>query len=254
MKSRLAKTLLTLLAASIAFAFIGYVLFYICFKPVLSPALSAWKILTPETGDPGSDSSEGSDEYVDLYGKDKSGDEQSATESGESSDVIIIVDPDESSAEPKEDTVKSSEVTFPAYGNKFGEVSVDGTSIQGVSLFLGDGKKQLKNGVGMYLGSSFPGLGSTCLISGHNNRDFHALQDAEVGSMIRISTAYGEYVYRITACEVRSSKDSSAYDLAATVENVILYTCYPFDELGLTNKRYFVYGEYVSGPRILLDE
>ena len=31
-------------------------------------------------------------------------------------------------------------------------------------------------------------------------------------------------------------------------ENLILYTCYPFDALGFTPNRYFVYAKYVSGP------
>jgi sortase A len=29
-----------------------------------------------------------------------------------------------------------------------------------------------------------------------------------------------------------------------------MYTCYPFDELGLTDQRFFVYAKYVSGPQI----
>jgi sortase A len=33
-----------------------------------------------------------------------------------------------------------------------------------------------------------------------------------------------------------------------------MYTCYPFDELGLTNDRFYVYAEYVSGPQVKSDE
>nr|WP_298644384.1 hypothetical protein [uncultured Ruminococcus sp.] len=33
-------------------------------------------------------------------------------------------------------------------------------------------------------------------------------------------------------------------------ENLIMYTCYPFDELGLTSKRFFVYAKLVSGTQI----
>lgn len=34
----------------------------------------------------------------------------------------------------------------------------------------------------------------------------------------------------------------------APMKTMILYTCYPFDALGFTPNRYFVYAKYVSGP------
>ena len=236
MKASFGKKLLILAAVSVVFAILGYLLIFACGSSLLSPVISAWKLFRSSSATE-TEISEGSEESVDFYEREKSRMQELSKE--------------ESSKDP---AVKSSEVVFPYYGDKFAELSVDGTSIQGASLYFGDGKAQLKKGVGMYAGSSYPGMGSTCLISGHNNRDFHALKDAEVGAMIRVSTLYGEYVYRITSCEIRQATDDSAYDLSATVENIILYTCYPFNELGLTSKRYFVYGEYVSGPRILLDE
>ena len=254
MKASFGKKLLILAAVSVVFAILGYLLIFACGSSLLSPVISAWKLFRSSSATE-TEISEGSEESVDFYEREKSRmQELSKEESSKDPDVISLIESDEPSVSEDEDTVKSSEVVFPYYGDKFAELSVDGTSIQGASLYFGDGKAQLKKGVGMYAGSSYPGMGSTCLISGHNNRDFHALKDAEVGAMIRVSTLYGEYVYRITSCEIRQATDDSAYDLSATVENIILYTCYPFNELGLTSKRYFVYGEYVSGPRILLDE
>lgn len=44
--------------------------------------------------------------------------------------------------------------------------------------------------------------------------------------------------------------DRTAYDLSADYENLIMYTCYPFDALGLTTQRYFVYAKLVSGTPI----
>ena len=65
-----------------------------------------------------------------------------------------------------------------------------------------------------------------------------------------IRTSYGNYEYRITDTAVKKASDRSAYDLSADHENLIMYTCYPFDELGLTDYRFFVYAEYVSGAQI----
>ena len=43
------------------------------------------------------------------------------------------------------------------------------------------------------------------------------------------------------------------YDFTRTDENLILYTCYPFDALGFTPNRYFVYASYTSGPELDAD-
>ena len=40
--------------------------------------------------------------------------------------------------------------------------------------------------------------------------------------------------------------------LSRTDENLILYTCYPFDSLGYTPFRFFVYADYVSGPALTI--
>ena len=37
-------------------------------------------------------------------------------------------------------------------------------------------------------------------------------------------------------------------DFSREDENLILYTCYPFDAMGFTPDRFFVYARYISGP------
>ena len=70
------------------------------------------------------------------------------------------------------------------------------------------------------------------------------------GSLIHIDTHYGSYVYRVTEMKLADYQDTTTYDFTRTDENLILYTCYPFDAFGFTPERYFVYAEYVSGPMI----
>ena len=106
----------------------------------------------------------------------------------------------------------------------------------------------------MYNGSTIPGYGSTTLIGGHNNTFFNDLKSAQVGGTITITTSYGEYQYEIVDTKVLNYNDPKAYDLTSEEDNVVLYTCYPFDMLGLTPQRFFVYGKYSSGPLINKDE
>ena len=90
--------------------------------------------------------------------------------------------------------------------------------------------------------------GKTILLAGHNNTFFNDLQHAEAGATVTITTHYGVYIYEVTGTEILDYQDETAYDFTRTDENLILYTCYPFDALGFTPNRFFVYAKYVSGP------
>lgn len=151
--------------------------------------------------------------------------------------------------EKNDESVKLGSFEYPMYGNLFGELIIEDCDID-TKLFFGDGEVALRNGVGIYNGSFIPGYGKTMLVAGHNNTYFNGLKNAKEGQIVKIRTSYGNYEYKINKMEVKEFNDKSAYDLDADYENLIMYTCYPFDELGLTNFRYFVYAEYVSGPKI----
>lgn len=150
------------------------------------------------------------------------------------------------------DVIASSTIRFPRSGTQYGRLFIEGTAVD-APLYFGDDATSLRRGVGQYLGSSFPGMGSTVLIGGHNNSYFRDLKNAAVGDTVTIETNYSTYVYEIERTEILRHDDASAYDLASDTENLVLYTCYPFNMLGLTPQRYFVYAKLVSGPTILLD-
>ena len=168
--------------------------------------------------------------------------------------VPVADEPEESSTveeqpAPEPKTVPISSITYPKSGEQFGELIIEDCQIDD-KLFFGDSNVELNNGVGLYTGSFIPGYGKTILIAGHNNTYFNGLKYAEIGQKVKIRTSYGNYTYEITDIQVKYYNDESAYDLTAETENLIMYTCYPFDELGLTPKRCFVYGKLVSGPQI----
>lgn len=147
-------------------------------------------------------------------------------------------------------TVSIETITYPSYSDRFGELIIDDCSID-APLFMGDGNIALRYGVGIYYGSHIPGAGGTILVAGHNNTYFNGLKNAEVGQTVVIKTSYGNYYYQITDIQVKNATDPTAFDLSANYENLVMYTCYPFNQLGLTNKRCFVYASLVSGPEIV---
>lgn len=148
------------------------------------------------------------------------------------------------------DTVNAEDVEFPGIDKQFGELSIKGRNVS-AKLFFGDGAIPLRNGVGVYAGSFIPGYGKTILVAGHNNTYFNGLKNVKKNDIVEIKTSYGNYTYEITGTKILSANDKSAYDLTKDKENLVMYTCYPFDELGLTNKRFFVYANKISGPEIV---
>ena len=103
---------------------------------------------------------------------------------------------------------------YPAVGDALGEITISGTSVD-CTIYYGD-----------------------------------EFEHAQNGAMITVTTAYGTYTYEITDMRVANANDTSAYDMDAPEENIILYTCYPLGQVSLTDMRYFIYGKYVSGPRL----
>ena len=155
---------------------------------------------------------------------------------------------DEPDAQP--DRLPLSSVTYPSEGDRYATITITGTNVD-APVYYGDTSKILNAGVGTYKDDSrvgIPGEGKTILLAGHNNTFFNDLQHAEAGATVTITTHYGVYTYEVTGTEILDYQDETAYDFTRTDENLILYTCYPFDALGFTPNRFFVYAKYVSGP------
>ncbi len=167
----------------------------------------------------------------------------------------IFVPVEEDEDEEKEQTtderkvIPMSTMKFPSYGDQFGELIIEDCQIE-AKLFFNDGANELNNGVGMYTGSSIPGYGKTILVAGHNNTYFNGLKYAKKGQRVKIRTSYGNYIYEINDIQIRDRSEESACNLDADYENLVMYTCYPFDELGLTPQRCFVYAKFISGPAL----
>lgn len=149
-------------------------------------------------------------------------------------------------------SIPLSQLIYPNKGDQYGRITVENTTVD-APLYYGDSTKELNRGVATYAdskGAGIPGESMTVLLAGHNNTFFNGLQDVKEGDIVHVDTHYGRYEYRITEMKVADYNDETTYDFSRTDENLIMYTCYPFDALGFTPQRYFVYAEYVSGPMI----
>lgn len=149
-------------------------------------------------------------------------------------------------------TIPLSSITYPGDGDRYGRLTISGTTVD-APLYYGDGNAILNQGVGTYKDDDrvgIPGEGRTVLLAGHNNTFFNDLQSVAAGDVVTVETHYGTYTYTVERCEIYDYQDATSYDFTRTDENLILYTCYPFDALGFTPNRYFVYASYTSGPAL----
>ena len=142
--------------------------------------------------------------------------------------------------------------SLPQPGDAYGTLRISGTSVD-CTLYYGDADAQLNAGAGTYMATCLPGQGGTILIAGHTATYFRDLESVREGADIEIDTNYGVFHYTVTGMQPALATDTSAYDLTATPENVILYTCYPFGQTTPTDWRYFVYGSLVQSGEAASD-
>jgi len=141
-------------------------------------------------------------------------------------------------------------LTFPKYGDEYGELMIESANIVS-PLYVGDDTKTLLYGAGQYYGSVFPGDAGKTVISGHNNSVFETIGEAQIGDTITLDLSYGTYVYEISNLEVKSGSDHSIIEPIETEENILtLYTCYPFNYIGLTPDRYVVTARLIQGQSL----
>lgn len=206
----------------VVFLFCGYLLLYLAISPVIEPLMSAYRLAF--TGNTITNGTEiPSDDSI-FFG-----------DTGVYSGII-----------------KASGFEYPTYGSHFANITVDGTKIN-APVYFGDDNDLLKKGACLSFYTSVPGYGKLVMISAHNYTFFRDLQpSAKIGGLVHIETNYGSYVYKIFNMKLTSKDDSSAYTsyFEKDEEYLILYSCQMENGISMSENRYYVYCEFVSGPKI----
>ena len=137
-------------------------------------------------------------------------------------------------------------IQIPEFGAHYGNIRCGRIDLN-VPLYYGDSDAILEKGVGQYIAGGLPGEGKPILVGGHDTVYFAPLEYIEVGDSVQIDTNYGNFQYEVTNTKIAEADDISAYPLTGDKEQLILYTCYPFqDLLGSRSQRYFVYCDRIT--------
>ena len=131
----------------------------------------------------------------------------------------------------------------PMYGSKYATIKIPSIDLE-LPLYYGEGLDLLKNGIGQDSNSYFPGEGGTILCMGHNFKSFLAkLPETQKGDKIEIETSYGTFEYTIYQSKIVHETDLGAAPIQNEEEMLIIYTCYPINNIGHAYQRYLVYAK-----------
>ena len=125
----------------------------------------------------------------------------------------------------------------------------------GISVMVGEGtdERTLARAVGHVPGSAFPGEAGNIGLAGHRDTYFKKLARIRSGDHIRLTTADGDFEYRVFRTGVVSPHSTDV--LRSAGEPLLtLVTCYPFHAIGPAPDRFVVQARAVSGEAALSKE
>ena len=132
---------------------------------------------------------------------------------------------------------------YPEYGTSYATINIPKININ-LPVYYGDTMEILKKGVGHSSGSYFPGEGGSILYMGHNSKKvFRRFSELQIGDEIKVTTTYGEYNYKIYDMQLIKETDLDKVPIQRDEEILMVYTCYPFNNVGYATQRYVVYAE-----------
>ncbi len=150
--------------------------------------------------------------------------------------------------EQKEKTIiKSKNIeNYPEYGTQYATIEIPEINVK-LPVYYGDTLEVLKNGVGHSSGSYFPGEGGSIVYMGHNSKNtFRKFSQLKNNNEIIIKTNYGEYHYKIYDMKLINETEIDKLPIQRDKEILMVYTCYPFNNIGYASQRYVIYAELVK--------
>ena len=138
---------------------------------------------------------------------------------------------------------KKSLENYPEYGTQYATIEIQRIGAN-LPVYFGDTLDILKKGVGHSSGSYFPGEGGSILYMGHNSKKvFRRFSELQIGDEIKVTTTYGEYNYKIYDMQLINETDTDKVPIQRNEEILMVYTCYPFNNIGYATQRYVVYAK-----------
>ena len=129
-------------------------------------------------------------------------------------------------------------------GDLIGSLGIPRLGLRAI-IMEGSDAVTLRRALGHIAGTGVPGQLGNIGIAGHRDTFFLPLRNIKQEDIITLTTAAGEYRYRVVSTRIVSPYDVAVLDPDGT-EILTLVTCYPFDFIGPAPNRFIVRAERVS--------
>ncbi len=137
-------------------------------------------------------------------------------------------------------------INYPTYGTNYASLKIESAQID-LPIYYGADYTILKNGIAHDESSYFPGEGGSIILAGHNFKKFLGnLPKAEKGDIIELNTTYGNFKYKIYDTKIIGENDVDKVPIQTEKEILMIYTCYPINNIGHATQRYVVYADRVE--------
>lgn len=155
----------------------------------------------------------------------------------------VSIDVENKKVEPTTITDENKLINYPEYGTQYATLEIPKLNLN-LPVYFGDTLEILKKGVGHSSGSYFPGEGGSIVYMGHNSKNmFRRFSELQVGNEMTVTTSYGKYTYVIYDMALIKETDVDKLPIQKEKEILMVYTCYPFNNIGYATQRYVVYAE-----------
>ena len=158
----------------------------------------------------------------------------------------VSINISEKEIEPTIMTEENKIKNYPEYGTEYATIEISRIGKK-LPVYFGDSLDILKNGVGHYAGSYFPSEGGSIIYLGHNSSTcFRRLGELQLGDKIIVTTSYGKYTYSVYDMQIIKETEPEKLEIQKEKEILMIYTCYPFANIGHAYQRYVLYSELVE--------
>lgn len=132
----------------------------------------------------------------------------------------------------------------PKVGSTIGKILIPSINLD-YPLINGDDEDELSKGVGHDIGTALPGEKDNVVLTGHRDTVFRNLGKVKVGDIITLETYYGDFKYKVTGTRIVKENDQTVI-IKTGKEMLTIYTCYPFEYIGIPKERYVVTCDFVE--------
>lgn len=137
-------------------------------------------------------------------------------------------------------------INYPTYGSKYATLKIDSIGVN-LPVYYGANYTVLKSGIAHDENSYFPGEGGSIVLAGHNFKTFLAnLPKVNLEDKIQLETTYGIFNYQIYDTQIVQETDVNKVPIQEDKEILMIYTCWPINNIGHASQRYVVYANLVK--------